>query len=472
MPTRPSNHTVVQKYPQQDIYSPHHQEDIQSRSLRTRPQINYAQQQPLARPVAPGSNNGDAAHELRLRNRNTRPNYKEPDADEEFVPDEDGMAAYGIAASRPRRGVQSKSYVEPPYAEEEYKPEPEEVGVLQTQQQTTVRYEASNGVDPASITTTVQEEEKVEVITSSRGRVVRRKQVIESSDEESDAKAAGTRRISRRGGDDFIAPDNDDDEEIDIGDDDFGAERSGRLTRAKANQLSAKRGDKSGGSRRKDKKREKRKKARNDGSEDDYIDEDSDISDSELSDLQRTSDSLPPSEEDEPAPDANNANTPRGRKLRTRQGQPMNYNEIAAFEKMEASGIAKTKKSKPKKDKMNWTGQDYLNAWGPLPGDDSDSDRNMSPKKAGIAGIDGIVPLVGAGALGGGATDGVGNGILAGGAGQPMDIGGTPSNLGRIGEAGLADADPLGVNTNVSFEDVGGLDERMLPSSLGFFCIR
>ncbi len=28
--------------------------------------------------------------------------------------------------------------------------------------------------------------------------------------------------------------------------------------------------------------------------------------------------------------------------------------------------------------------------------------------------------------------------------------------------AGLADADPLGVNVNVSFDDVGGLDDRML----------
>ena len=55
---------------------------------------------------------------------------------------------------------------------------------------------------------------------------------------------------------------------------------------------------------------------------------------------------------------------------------------------------------------------------------------------------------------------------------------GTPSNLGRIGETGtsirnmlpadvnsrisysaLADTDPLGVNMNVSFDEVGGLDD-------------
>lgn len=53
---------------------------------------------------------------------------------------------------------------------------------------------------------------------------------------------------------------------------------------------------------------------------------------------------------------------------------------------------------------------------------------------------------------------------------------GTPSNLGKVGDAGvyafgvsllytdiilaLADADPLGVNTNVTFDEVGGLDDR------------
>ena len=64
---------------------------------------------------------------------------------------------------------------------------------------------------------------------------------------------------------------------------------------------------------------------------------------------------------------------------------------------------------------------------------------------------------------------------------MPGDLaaGGTPSNLGKIGNAGkvsfelsfchrhrqqifvaLADADPLGVNTNVTFDEVGGLDDR------------
>lgn len=43
-----------------------------------------------------------------------------------------------------------------------------------------------------------------------------------------------------------------------------------------------------------------------------------------------------------------------------------------------------------------------------------------------------------------------------------MDTLGTsgPSNLGKIGDAAFADTDPLGVNTKISFDSVGGLDER------------
>jgi ATPase family AAA domain-containing protein 2 len=61
----------------------------------------------------------------------------------------------------------------------------------------------------------------------------------------------------------------------------------------------------------------------------------------------------------------------------------------------------------------------------------------------------------------------------------PADLAaGTPSHMGKVGEActfftyfdvyvicsslaALADADPLGVNQNVTFDEVGGLDDRM-----------
>ncbi|KAH7093938.1 hypothetical protein BKA62DRAFT_721672 [Auriculariales sp. MPI-PUGE-AT-0066] len=55
-------------------------------------------------------------------------------------------------------------------------------------------------------------------------------------------------------------------------------------------------------------------------------------------------------------------------------------------------------------------------------------------------------------------------GMLSGGFSNEAAAAGTPSNLGRItgaSAAALADIDPLGVNQNVSFDDVGGLDEHI-----------
>ncbi|KDR74229.1 hypothetical protein GALMADRAFT_141305 [Galerina marginata CBS 339.88] len=62
----------------------------------------------------------------------------------------------------------------------------------------------------------------------------------------------------------------------------------------------------------------------------------------------------------------------------------------------------------------------------------------------------GGIALFGAGAVAGG-------GMLSG----DFAAGGTPSNLGKIGDAALADADPLGVNLNVTFDEVGGLDDHI-----------
>ncbi|EJD42383.1 AAA-domain-containing protein, partial [Auricularia subglabra TFB-10046 SS5] len=95
-------------------------------------------------------------------------------------------------------------------------------------------------------------------------------------------------------------------------------------------------------------------------------------------------------------------------------------------------------------------------AFGTLPfpprGDDSDSDGfTRTPRR----------PLAGAG--GGGNLFSAG----AGGSMFPSDLAaaaGTPSNLGRVGAgtaAALADVDPLGVNQNVTFDEVGGLDEHI-----------
>ncbi|KAG5642143.1 hypothetical protein DXG03_003573 [Asterophora parasitica] len=108
-----------------------------------------------------------------------------------------------------------------------------------------------------------------------------------------------------------------------------------------------------------------------------------------------------------------------------------------------------------------------LGRWMGMGGDDSDSDHptTRTPRKGFGGGFGGAM----AGAAGG-----------AGMLGGDLAAGGTPSNLGKIGhEAGkypvdrrprrsevtldiaLADADPLGVNVNVTFDEVGGLDEHI-----------
>ncbi|ESK87512.1 aaa family atpase [Moniliophthora roreri MCA 2997] len=88
-----------------------------------------------------------------------------------------------------------------------------------------------------------------------------------------------------------------------------------------------------------------------------------------------------------------------------------------------------------------------LGRWMGLPGDDSDSDHITRTPRKNFGGL---------GAFGGGVAGG-GGGLLAG----DLAAAGTPSNLGRVGDATLADADPLGVNVNVTFDEVGGLDDHI-----------
>ncbi|KIK70579.1 hypothetical protein GYMLUDRAFT_148547 [Collybiopsis luxurians FD-317 M1] len=88
-----------------------------------------------------------------------------------------------------------------------------------------------------------------------------------------------------------------------------------------------------------------------------------------------------------------------------------------------------------------------LGRWmGLPPHDDSDSDvPSRTPRKPfGLGAFEGAVA-------------GGGGGLLPG----DLAAAGTPSNLGKIGDSTLADADPLGVNVNVTFDEVGGLDEHI-----------
>ena len=70
--------------------------------------------------------------------------------------------------------------------------------------------------------------------------------------------------------------------------------------------------------------------------------------------------------------------------------------------------------------------------------------------------------------FGAGASAGANGAFFAGAGGgmypDTLAAAGTPSNLGKVSEAALADADPLGVNQNVTFDEVGGLDDRAYTS--------
>ncbi|KAJ3781865.1 ATPase with bromodomain-containing protein [Lentinula aff. detonsa] len=89
-----------------------------------------------------------------------------------------------------------------------------------------------------------------------------------------------------------------------------------------------------------------------------------------------------------------------------------------------------------------------LGKWMGLPADDSDSDApTRTPRK----------PFGGIGMAPGFEGAAAGSGLLSG----DLAAAGTPSNLGKVDDSTLADADPLGVNVNVTFNEIGGLDEHI-----------
>ncbi|OJA13163.1 hypothetical protein AZE42_06216 [Rhizopogon vesiculosus] len=193
--------------------------------------------------------------------------------------------------------------------------------------------------------------------------------------------------------------------------------------------------------------------------DDGYVDEPSDGSvdaDGSLDDAPRTSsdidlDAEGEIDQDEPEPEVERDD---GRPYSLRQRTTkINYAIPPALEEM------KPVKSRPngargggnKRRGPGWSASGAeLSRWmGIPPADDSDSDfPTRTPRK----------PF-------GGAVFGAAGAVSAGGAGLlPGDLAaaaGTPSNLGKVGDAALADADPLGVNTNVTFDEVGGLDDHI-----------
>ncbi|KAE9403807.1 AAA-domain-containing protein [Gymnopus androsaceus JB14] len=109
-----------------------------------------------------------------------------------------------------------------------------------------------------------------------------------------------------------------------------------------------------------------------------------------------------------------------------------------------------------KKKGLGWSASGAeLGKWMGLNGDDSDSDApTRTPRKAG-PGSFGL-------SAAGGAGLGFDGGLLPG----DLAASGTPTNanlgsLGKVDAASLADADPLGVNVNVTFDEIGGLDDHI-----------
>ncbi|KZO93797.1 hypothetical protein CALVIDRAFT_243196 [Calocera viscosa TUFC12733] len=148
----------------------------------------------------------------------------------------------------------------------------------------------------------------------------------------------------------------------------------------------------------------------------------------------------------------------RERKSRPNYALPaLLTNEEIERQRKEAAAEKAAKKAK-RAPKMNWnmTGKDLGRLLGE-PEPDSDDDVGNTPGKRGLFGTS-----IGAGLAGAGTGGVVGGSMFADGAGVGGGgVAGTPSHLGKIGgQDGTADADPLGVDLNVSFEQVGGLDNR------------
>ncbi|KAF9477179.1 AAA-domain-containing protein [Pholiota conissans] len=174
--------------------------------------------------------------------------------------------------------------------------------------------------------------------------------------------------------------------------------------------------------------------------------------DGSIDDAPQSSDlELEPEPEPEPEPEDEND----GKPYALRQRKEINYAIPPPIEEMARPPPRQGKEKAAggggrAKGRLGWSASGTeLGRWMGMapPADDSDSDYpTRTPRKP----FGGIAPF-GTGAMAGG------GGLLGG----DLAAGGTPSNLGKIGDAVLADADPLGVNQNVTFGEVGGLDDHI-----------
>ncbi|KAG6910179.1 hypothetical protein DXG01_012628 [Tephrocybe rancida] len=334
------------------------------------------------------------------------------------------------------------------------------------------------------------EEAPVEYRLSSRGRKVAKKTYVESEedgmpdlfqddiqppskrssrhshdadedDEEVGPRRYQTRNRSRRTS--FIATDDDEDIKPSHNTRFSSRNRTKKPTRSQSTTTSnTARPAKSGPSQRA--QRLARRTART-SQEEDYVDQTSSgasaDADGSIDDAPHTSSDLEPEPEPEPEPEEEGD----GKPYALRQRQRINYAIPPPLEEMKkpppkpAMGRAGGRSNgggfhggvhgRAKKN-LGWSASGAeLGRWMGMGGDDSDSDHatTRTPRK----------PFGGA-AFGAMAGAGGGGGMLGG----DLAAGGTPSNLGKFGgEAALADADPLGVNINVTFDEVGGLDDHI-----------
>ncbi|EGG12523.1 uncharacterized protein MELLADRAFT_88891 [Melampsora larici-populina 98AG31] len=141
-----------------------------------------------------------------------------------------------------------------------------------------------------------------------------------------------------------------------------------------------------------------------------------------------------------------------GRTLRTRD-KKVNY-EIAAFPIFESTDKPRSRKSGGKDIRLPYSmsGKQYDQFFGQArPGHDSDEETGAAFTAN---------KLAGAGILGGAAAS---TGLFGGGLFDPGNMGGGgPSNMGKMsGATNLADTDPLGVQTNIDFSHVGGMEHHI-----------
>ncbi|KAG8776517.1 hypothetical protein FRC12_000861 [Ceratobasidium sp. 428] len=164
-------------------------------------------------------------------------------------------------------------------------------------------------------------------------------------------------------------------------------------------------------------------------------------------------------DEDEDEGEEEGDSKPRGYSLRARR--QVNYTIpqlLDVADNVRTQGVkpkskAPVRRPPPRKSNMRWgaSGTELSHMLGmPVPGMDSDSDNPPSSPHKLFASA--------AAASGGGGLFAGGSGMVAG----DLAASGAPSNLGKVGaDSALADADPLGTKQDVTFDQVGGLDDHI-----------